>query len=99
MQRPQLGLTLVIFAGHTQRMFERAQRVQPQLKWDTFLGQLQTLDVFLVVACLEGVSAAWEQLFAARVGRADRLLLDALRTRAARLYPRHEQEQETAINE
>jgi RNA polymerase sigma factor (sigma-70 family) len=99
MQRPQLGLTLVIFARHAQRMFDRAQRVQPQLKWDDFLGQLQTLDAFLVVACLEGVGAAWEQLFAARVGRADRLLLDALRARAARLYPRHEQEQEIAINE
>jgi len=38
-------------------------------------------------------------LFCARVGRADRLLLDALRARAARLYPRQELEQDSAVND
>jgi RNA polymerase sigma factor (sigma-70 family) len=99
MQRPHLAVAAALFAHHARRMFERAQRVQPHLHWPAFLDQFQALDAFLVAACLEGVSAAWVELFAAKVGRADRLLLDALRTRAARLYPRHEQEQETALNE
>jgi RNA polymerase sigma factor (sigma-70 family) len=98
-QRPQLVLSLATFVRHAGRMYDRARHVNPELAWDTFLAQLQILDSFLAAACLENLSAAWEHLFAAKVGRADRLLLDALRSRAARLYPRHEQEQETAIND
>ncbi len=98
-QRPGLSLGLETFEKHVQRMYDRAKHMQPALTWDGFFSQLQYLDAFLATACLEGIGPAWEQLFAAKVGRADRLLLDALRVRAARLYPRHEQEQETAIND
>jgi RNA polymerase sigma factor (sigma-70 family) len=98
-QRPRLALTLAVFSKHAERMFERARRMQPAFDWPRFVANLQALDAFLVAACLEGLQPAWEQLFAAKVGRADRLLLDALRSRAARLYPRNEQEQQTAIDD
>jgi RNA polymerase sigma factor (sigma-70 family) len=98
-QRPQLVLTQATFIRHARRMFERARLVKPDVSWETFLSQLEVLDAFLAAACLENHEVAWEQLFAARVGRADRLLLDALRSRAARLYPRHEHEQEAAVND
>jgi RNA polymerase sigma factor (sigma-70 family) len=38
-------------------------------------------------------------LFAARAGRSDCLLLDALRARAARLYPRNEERQDSSVTE
>lgn len=98
-QRPQLVLTLATFGRHVARMFDRARHVKPDATWDAFLTGLQALDAFLAAACLENLSVAWEHLFAAKVGRADRLLLDALRSRAARLYPRHEQEQEAAVTD
>src|SRR5439155_1041659 len=40
-----------------------------------------------------------EALFAARAGRSDCLLLDALRARAVRLYPRDEERQDSAVTE
>ncbi|MBL8823729.1 MAG: sigma-70 family RNA polymerase sigma factor [Planctomycetia bacterium] len=80
-------------------MYERARVMQPDLDWAGFVSQLQSLDAYLVMACLERQEAAWDNLFQSKVGRADRLLLDALRSRAARLYPRMELEQETAIND
>src|SRR5260221_414091 len=42
---------------------------------------------------------AWEAPFAARAGRSDCLLLDALRARAVRLYPRDEERQDSAVGE
>jgi len=42
---------------------------------------------------------AWDQLFAARAGRTDCLLVDALRARAVRLYPRDEEKQDSAVTE
>jgi RNA polymerase sigma factor (sigma-70 family) len=50
-------------------------------------------------ACLDGNTRAWEHLFAARAGRTDCLLMDALRARAARLYPRDEERQDSAVTE
>lgn len=98
-QRPQLVVSRATFLRHMGRMYDRARHVKPDVSWDAFLVGLQALDAFLAAACLENLGAAWEQLFAAKVGRADRLLLDALRSRAARLYPRHEQEQEAAVTD
>src|SRR5207249_233262 len=51
------------------------------------------------MACLEGNRAAWEQLFASRAGRADCLLVDALRARAMRLYPGNDERQDSAVTE
>ena len=57
------------------------------------------MDWFLACACLEGQSAAWEILFAARANRTDCLLVDALRLRAVRLFPRDPERQEEAVAE
>jgi RNA polymerase sigma factor (sigma-70 family) len=67
--------------------------------WDQYLENLYPLDWFLASACLSGDRHAWEALFAARTGRTDCLLIDALRARAVRLYPRDEERQESAVNE
>lgn len=98
-QRPRLLLSYAQFVQHMQRMFERSRHMQPDIQWIQFLAQWQVLDAFLVAACMERQDAAWEQLFCAKVGQADRLLLDALRARAARLYPRQELEQESMVND
>ncbi len=98
-QRPRLNLSYAQFITHLQRMYERAKHISPSMDWNTFVGQWQALDGFLAAACMERLDAAWEQLFCAKVGHADRLLLDALRSRAARLYPRQEHEQEAVVND
>lgn len=98
-QRPRLLLNYDQFTQHARRMYERSRHLQPDLHWNQFFAQWQVLDAFLVAACMERQDAAWEQLFCAKVGRADRLLLDALRARASRLYPRQELEQESAVND
>src|SRR5262249_24009212 len=66
---------------------------------DAFVENLHALDWFLACACLEGQSAAWEALFAARASRTDCLLVDALRARAVRLFPRDQERQEQAVAE
>lgn len=87
-------------ARHLQRTFELYRdKVNPQATWDGYLDNLYPLDWFIASACLDGNARAWEILFAARAGRTDCLLLDALRARAARLYPRDEERQESAVNE
>src|SRR5262249_1798847 len=53
----------------------------------------------LACACLEGIEAAWEALFVARAGRTDALLVDALRARAVRLFPRDPERQEEAVTD
>jgi RNA polymerase sigma factor (sigma-70 family) len=66
---------------------------------DKFLENLYALDWYLAIACLEGNARAWEHLFAARASRTDCLLVDALRARAVRLYPRDEERQDSAVTE
>jgi RNA polymerase sigma factor (sigma-70 family) len=46
---------------------------------------------------LEGAASAWETLFAARAHRTDCLLVDALRLRAVRLFPRDVERQDEAV--
>lgn len=67
--------------------------------WDTFLQNFHVLDWFLAAACLEGVPRAWDHLFAARASRTDSLLVDALRARAVRLFPRDPQRQDDAVSD
>jgi RNA polymerase sigma factor (sigma-70 family) len=67
--------------------------------WDAFLDGLHAVDAFLSAACLAGDARAWEALFAARVSRSDALLVDALRARAVRLFPRNEEKQDQAVAE
>lgn len=95
LQRPGLPLPLEVFSQHLHHMHRRAQASFPE--WNRFLSALFPLDAYLVAACLENQPAAWETLFQARAGRIDRLLVDALRQRAARIYPGDEEKQETAV--
>ena len=98
LQLPAVNLAPERCGHHLQRTFEiYRKKVAAPLTWDTYLDHLYPLDWFLASACLEGNRPAWEQLFASRAGRSDCLLMDALRARAARLYPRAEERQETAV--
>src|SRR5207247_202849 len=97
---PAIVLPLGVFERHLQRTFELFRRKNDtNTTWDAYLDNLYAVDWYLAVACLEGNSAAWEQLFAARAYRTDCLLIDALRGRAARLYPGNEEHQESAVTE
>jgi RNA polymerase sigma factor (sigma-70 family) len=100
MQVPAVQLSPKNFNRHLTRTFEvyRA-KAGGAAEWESFLDNLFPLDWFLAAACLEGSTPAWEQLFAARSGRSDCLLVDALRARAVRLYPRDEERQESAVSE
>ncbi|HEY8505791.1 MAG TPA: sigma-70 family RNA polymerase sigma factor [Gemmataceae bacterium] len=100
LQMPAVALPADRFAGHVERAYRLYQaKSEPAVDPDTFLDQLYALDLFLCSACLEGDGRAWEILFAARTGRSDCLLVDALRARAARMYPRDEEKQDAAVTE
>jgi hypothetical protein len=100
LQLPAIPLSLESCQTHLQRTFELYRgKAASEASWERFVENLYPLDWYLVVACLEGNARAWEYLFAVRTGRSDCLLVDALRARAARLYPRNEEKQESAVNE
>lgn len=99
LQRPQLLLPRVDFDRHLDRTLAIFVAKEPTCSEGQYLDRLHALDWYVVCACLERDNAAWETLFAARTGRADCLLVDALRARAARLYPRDEERQENAVAE
>ncbi len=99
LQAPAIVLSADRFDVRLRHMFERHRAAEAAATWERFLEGVYPLDAFLAAACLEGVSHAWETLFAARAGRADRLLVDALRARAIRLFPRDEERQESAVND
>ncbi len=98
---PSLALPVADFERHLKRAFElyRAKRAKEgtAATAEQFVENLHALDWFLACACLEGQPAAWEALFAARASRTDNLLVDALRARAVRLYPRDPERQEQAV--
>jgi hypothetical protein len=101
---PAIALSAAAFRRHLDRSFElhRAHpgRDRPMpLGRAEYVAQLHALDWYLVAACLEGNAAAWETLFALRTGRSDSLLVDALRSRAVRLFPRNEERQESSVAE
>jgi RNA polymerase sigma factor (sigma-70 family) len=99
LQLPAVNLPPETCQRHLQRAFDIYQRKTAADSWDAYLDNLYPLDWFVASACLEGNQRAWEYLFAARAGRTDCLLLDALRARAARLYPRDDERQESAVTE
>jgi RNA polymerase sigma factor (sigma-70 family) len=99
-QLPGIHLDRPHFDAHLQRTFAiYEEKAGPGLSWTSYLDGLYPLDWFLAVACLQGDGPAWDYLFAARAGRLDCLLVDALRARAVRLYPRNEERQESAVTE
>jgi RNA polymerase sigma factor (sigma-70 family) len=100
LQLPAVALSNTAFDQHLLRAFALYQRKAGiAASWDTFLEDFHPLDWYLASACLEGDSRAWEALFAAKTSRADCLLIDALRARAVRLYPRNEERQDSAVTE
>jgi RNA polymerase sigma factor (sigma-70 family) len=99
LQLPVVALSLEAAERRLRLTFDLYQGKSPAAGWERFLDDLYPLDWFLAAACLEGDGRAWETLFAARTSRADCLLIDALRARAARLYPRDEEKQESAVTE
>jgi RNA polymerase sigma factor (sigma-70 family) len=99
-QLPVVNLAPPVCERHlvrTYHVFEAKDK--ERATWDYYLDNLYPLDWFVACACLEGNERAWEHLFASRAGRSDCLLMDALRARAARLYPRNEERQESAVAE
>jgi RNA polymerase sigma factor (sigma-70 family) len=100
---PAVALSFAAFERHLRRAFDlylaRAEREQRTPTRAAFLEALLVLDWFLACACLDGLPRAWESLFAARTSRSDCLLVDALRARAVRFYPRDEEQQEQAVAE
>jgi RNA polymerase sigma factor (sigma-70 family) len=99
MQLPKVTFLPKQFEKHLARTFALYQEKTADVLWQGYLENLYPFDWFIACACLEGQTAAWDYLFAARAGRSDCLLVDALRARAARLYPRDEERQESAVTE
>ncbi len=100
LQLPGVALSPAAFERHLQRAFDLFRnRVGAAASWDAFLDDFHPLDWYLASSCLEGDARAWEALFAAKTSRADCLLIDALRARAVRLYPRDEERQDSAVAE
>ncbi len=98
LQLPAVNLLRERCQHHLERTFELYQKkVETPITWEAYLDHLYPLDWFLASACLDGNRPAWEHLFASRAGRSDCLLMDALRARAARLYPRDDERQDTAV--
>ncbi len=99
LQLPTVAFLPERFEKHLQRTFALSLVKSPGILWEDYLDNLYSIDWFIACACLEGQTAAWDYLFAARAGRSDCLLVDALRARAVRLYPRDEERQESAVTE
>ena len=98
LQLPAVDLSAERCQYHLQRTLALFQKkAEHPVSWEKYLDHLYPLDWFLASACLEGNRSAWEHLFASRAGRSDCLLMDALRARAARLYPRDDERQDTAV--
>jgi RNA polymerase sigma factor (sigma-70 family) len=103
LQLPALALPPAVFERHLRRAFTlfgaKRTKAGTSADWGDFLDNIYSVDWFLCCACLEGQSRAWECLFAARASRADCLLVDALRARAVRLFPRDEERQDSAVTD
>ncbi len=100
LQMPAVRLPEAAFVAHLERTFRLfAPKAPGPVSWAAYLEGLYAIDWLVCVGCLDGQNAAWEVLFNARTGRSDCLLVDALRARAVRLYPRDEERQDTAVTE
>ncbi|MER3415303.1 MAG: hypothetical protein C4297_03695 [Gemmataceae bacterium] len=95
---PWVHLTTAVWQQHLRRMYERSQRHQASAP-GAFLRRLFALDAYLVAGLLERQPEAWQVLFALRMESGGRLLVDALRAQALRLYPRDREKQESAVQE
>lgn len=99
-QYPKWPIPEANFRVHLERAYHTfAAKAEATPSWTAFLDGLYSFDWFVTLGCAEGIDHAWEVLFNTRTGRSDCLLLDALRARACRLYPRDDEKQESAIAE
>src|SRR5712691_1516437 len=87
------------FQKHLQRTFDLFRGKQATATRTSYLETLYAVDWFLCCGCIERQQRAWDRLFASRTGRTDCLLIDALRARAVRLYPRDDEKQDSAVTE
>jgi RNA polymerase sigma factor (sigma-70 family) len=95
---PGVALSMAAFTRRLQLAHHRFAR-KSAIAFEAFLDNLHPVDWFLACACLEGLPTGWENLFVARASRTDALLVDALRARSVRLYPRDPDHQEEAVTE
>jgi RNA polymerase sigma factor (sigma-70 family) len=100
---PVVALPFEAFVGRIEWAFAvfqtRSEKEGQPGTWERFVENLHPLDWFLACACLEGMQIGWESLFGSRASRTEALLVDALRSRAVRLYPRDPERQEEAVME
>ena len=100
LQLPAITIPESTFRTHLTRTFTLYNaKAETPVPWTVYLDGLYALDWLVCVGCLESQNVAWELLFSARTGRSDCLLVDALRARACRLYPRNEEKQDSAVAE
>ena len=99
-QAPRIAIPRDRFESHLERGFSIFEpKSESPLTWSSYLDGLYIVDWLVCIGCLENYETAWEVLFAARTGRSDCLLVDVLRSRAVRLYPRDIERQETSVTE
>jgi RNA polymerase sigma factor (sigma-70 family) len=99
LQMPTVALPLDNARQHLTRTYHIFAAKTPGVTWDAYFDGLYAIDWYLCSACLENNNKAWEAMFALRTGRSDCLIIDALRARAVRLYPRNEEKQDAAVAE
>jgi len=100
LQLPSVGLSEPVLSRHLERTYATyASKEGETASWIDYWSRLHALDWYLACGCLERSPEAWQRLFALRANPADALLIDALRSRAVRLYPRDLERQETAVGE
>ncbi len=102
MQIPVVRMDFERFQNHLQRTFKLYQGKESQpVSGEDYLHFLEpyVLDWYICCSCLDNNEKAWQILFSLRTGKSDCLLIDALRARAVRLYPRDLDRQESVVNE
>ncbi len=100
LQLPAVRISEPKFVAHLERCFALfLPKNTAPVSWAVYIEGLYAVDWAVCIGCLEGQNGAWELLFNARTGRSDCLLVDALRARAVRLYPRDHERQDTAVSE
>jgi len=95
---PSVRLGFGDFQRHLARTYHVYHAKQPTTPAN-YLASLAPLDWYLCSACISQDGRAWELLFATRTGQRDCLLVDALRARASRFYPRDMERQENVVQE
>jgi RNA polymerase sigma factor (sigma-70 family) len=100
LQLPSVRIGEPVLSRHLERTYGiYASKEGDAASWPDYWGRLHAFDWYLACGCLERSPDAWQRLFALRANAADALLIDALRLRAVRLYPRDLERQETAVGE